>query len=307
MWNRLDPGDAVAVVAPAGPPPPERYRLGLEVLERRYRVVRRHQPTEGAPFPYLADDDLARAKALNAALADEAVRALFCARGGYGCSRILAHLDARLFAERRLPLVGFSDVTALHAWAATLGVPTIHGPVVTQFCDIPASDVAAVFALLEGRSLPQLEGLETIVAGPAVEGPLLGGNLALLAHLCGTPHLPEMAGAILLLEDVDEAPYRLDRQLTQLQLSGVLDGVAGILLGDFVDCDGEQGDPPQMVAARSVLARRLSQLGVPLVAGAPVGHGRRNLPLPLGLPARLDPPRGTLTFAPLERGGLPGR
>lgn len=296
VWN-LSPGAGVAVVAPAGPVEPELFAAGLAVLATRYQVVRGYEPgrRRAAPLAYLAADDGERARAINEALQDSAVGAIFCARGGYGAMRLLERLDSASLARRRIPLVGFSDCTALHAWAAGLGVPSVHGPVVTQLATLPPDDVQALFALLEGK-LPRLTGLQQLVRGQA-SGPLRGGNLQLLAHLCGTPYLPELRGCILLLEEVSEAPYRLDRLLTHLRLCGVFERVAGIVVGTLQGCDAAQGQPPVPVAALEVVGERLGGLNIPVVTGAPVGHGARNLALPLGLDATLDADAGVLSFS----------
>ncbi len=277
--------------------PPDRYRAGLAILAARYTIVHDYQPAApDGPLPYLAGDDEARAGALDAALRDERVEAIFCARGGYGSSRLLGRLDGEALRRRRPLLVGFSDVTALHCWAARLGVPSVHGPVVSQLARLPEEDRAALFALLEGEA-PALSGLECLVPGTA-SGPLLGGNLTLLAHLCGTPQQPDLHGRLLLLEEVGEAPYRIDRLLTQLELAGVLDGVAGVVVGELTGCDAAAERHLPAHDARAVVACRLGALGVPTVLGAPVGHGARNVALPLGVPAHLDASAGALRFEP---------
>lgn len=296
MFRPLAPGSAVAVLAPSGPLDAELYRAGREILGRRYRVAREIDP--GAPrhprLPYLADTDEARAAAMNAALADPEIEAILCARGGYGAMRILDRLDGEALRRRRLPIVGLSDVTALHLWAAGLGVATVHGPVLTQLAVLPPGDVQALFDVLEGR-LPTLDGLDGLCPGQA-RGRLLGGNLSLLAHLLGTPFLPDLQGCLLLLEEVNEAPYRIDRLLTQLALAGVLDRLAGVLVGNLLGCDAPQGVPPEPLAALEVIVERLAPLGVPVAAGAPVGHGARNVALPLGVVAELDADAGELRF-----------
>lgn len=283
------------MVAPAGPVCAERYRAGLAILASRYAIVHAYDPC--APphhaLPYLASTDAERAAALNQALRDPSVKAIFCARGGYGSMRILDRLDADAFLRHRPWIVGFSDVTALHSWAGRLGVPTVHGPVVAQLPDLPAEEVESLFCLVEGRASPRLAGLQPVVSGRAT-GPLSGGNLTLLSHLCGTRYLPDLRGHILLLEDIGEAPYRVDRMLTQLHLSGALDHLAGVLLGSIIDPDS--GEEQARVRGHDVLVERLSGLGVPVAAGAPIGHGTHNLAVPLGVTAHLDATQGTLHF-----------
>lgn len=278
----------MAVVSPAGPCEPDVYRAGVDILERRYKIVHGRQ-TAGGPFaslPYLAASDVQRARDLMGALEDPAVEAIFFARGGYGSVRMLEHLDARVLQRRRLPLVGFSDVTAIHAWAALHDVPTVHGPVVSQLSRLPSRDIEALFELLEGRALPACRDLKPLVEGVAT-GPLWGGNLSVVASLCGTSLMPDIRGRILLLEEVNEPPYRLDRLLTQLLQAGVLHQAAGVVVGQMLDDE---------VLLRELLMDRLGQLGIPVVWGAAVGHGDENLTLPLGLAACLDAGEGTLTI-----------
>jgi len=293
----LAEGAGVAVVAPAGPVDPEAYRRGLALLEQRYRVLRALDPEEPRhpALPYLMGEDRHRAERLNQALRDPRVEAVFCARGGYGTMRILDHIDGEALARRRIPVVGFSDCTALHLYAFRLGVPSVHGPVVTQLARLPDEDRRALFDVLTGIP-PRLAGLERLAGGRA-RGRLVGGNLTLLSHLAGTRHLPDLQGVVLLLEEVNEAPYRIDRALTQLALAGALEQAAGVLVGRLEGCDAPQGVPPAPVRAADVIAERLGGLGVPVVAGAPVGHGGRNRALPLGLEVELDADAGTLCFS----------
>jgi muramoyltetrapeptide carboxypeptidase len=297
MLSNIRPGSQIAVVAPAGPVSLELYRAGLSILAARYNLVHCHDPLfpSSRDLPYLADVDLRRAESFNQALRDERVEAIFCGRGGYGTMRLLDDLDGEALQRRRPLIIGFSDITTLHAWAAGLGVPTVHGPVVTQLGRLPSSEIQSLFDLLEGTRLPRLSGLEGLRGGRA-SGPLFGGNLTVLSHLCGTPYLPDLAGHILLLEEIDEAPYRIDRMLTQLRLAGVLQKLSGIVVGDLLRCDAPQGVPPTMVRARAVVEERLGDLGIPMVFHAPVGHGDHNVALPLGVSADLDANAGTLCF-----------
>jgi muramoyltetrapeptide carboxypeptidase len=277
----LKPKDRVAIVAPAGPVPREPFAAGRKILEERYALVHDERVFERNGF--LAGSDEARLAELDRALDDSQVRAIVCARGGYGLMRILERLDARKLQEDPKWIVGFSDVTALHAWALRAGVESIHGPVVTQLGALPADDAQALIALLERGEAAPIDGLRAIRAGRA-EGPLVGGNLEMITRLVGTPWSMNLDGAILVLEEVGERPYRVDRQLTQLELSGALSRVAAVVLGDFTDCLEKDGSS----TVEAVLEERLSRLGIPVVAGAPVGHGKRNRALRLGAPAILD-------------------
>lgn len=290
----LSPGDIVRVVAPGSPFDAAAFEAGLAVLSDRLGLRPRLREDIRARAGYLAGDDARRLEEWREAVADPEARAIFCARGGYGAMRLLRAIDPAPLLDRPRLLVGFSDVTALHALLNRAGLATVHGPVVTQLGRAPEEAVAHLEALLHGLA-PRpgawetpapgagLTGTATITPGRA-SGPLLGGSLTLLAHLCGTPFLPPLDGAILALEDVGERPYRLDRYLTQLSLAGALDGLAGVAVGQLTGCDGGDGSAAEAVRG---LVRAL---GIPAVEGFPFGHEDRNLALPLGPRATLVAP-----------------
>jgi muramoyltetrapeptide carboxypeptidase len=293
----------VAVVAPAGPLPADLLAEGVAVLRGWGLEVTLGDAVAGRHpvFGYLAGTDAQRAADLQQAWCDPQVTAVLCARGGYGCLRLLPHLDwPALAAATPKPLVGSSDVTVLHhAFAATLGVPTVFGP-------MPASgwftgDAATRDALRRCLFQPDVP---TVVTGPAA-GPLApgtggiargitsGGTASLLAALAGAAGpvgTPPPAGSILLLEDITESPYRLDRIITQLVLAGWLDTVAGIALGSWTDC----GPLPDV---RAVLTDRLAGLGVPVAWGLSFGHCAGQATIGLGAPAVLDADAGRLTVS----------
>lgn len=282
----LRPGDVVAVFAGSSPFDHALAWRGLGWLASRYRL--RFDRSLFDRRGYLAGSDERRLRELSSHLADPAVRALIAVRGGYGLSRFVHRLDWSLLRDHPRWIVGFSDVTALHAEAARLGVASVHGPMVAALGRADARTRERLISALETPLASfRLAGLRTILPGTA-EGPLAGGNLTML-HACaaaGRLALPE--GCILLLEDVTERPYRLDRMLTTLLVGGHLARVSGVLLGDFTDC----GPGPDGVTAEEVLRDRLETLGVPVLAGAPVGHGARNLPVVLGRRLLLDGARG---------------
>ncbi|MDR8409262.1 LD-carboxypeptidase [Nonomuraea sp. 3-1Str] len=280
----IRPGDTVAVVAPSGPPDAALLKRGVERLEGLgLKVVAGGRVLDRQELPYLAGSDADRAADLQAAWCDPAVTAVFCARGGYGAARLLGLIDwDAMRAAGPKTLVGSSDITALHhVFAAELGVPTLHGPM--PACDTIAGGDAPepvswehLRAALTGQA-PPVTGDRALAPGRA-EGVLAGGNLSLLASMCGTRHHPSFDGKIVLLEDIGEEPYRIDRMLTQLLQAGAFDGVRGLVLGSWVDC----GDPAP------VLRDRLLPLGVPVLAGLPVGHGSPQLSVWLGAPAVID-------------------
>lgn len=278
-------GDTAAIVSPSGPPDAVLLRRGVERLEQGLglKVVVGARVLDRQELGYLAGSDAARAADLQAAWCDPAVSAVFCSRGGYGAARLLGLLDwDAMRAAGPKVLVGSSDITALHhVLAAELGVPTLHGPMpaCVTIADEQAPEPrsfehlrAALFA-----TAPPVTGDRVLVAGRA-EGVLAGGNLSLLASMCGTRYQPSFAGKIVLLEDIGEQPYRIDRMLTQLLQAGAFDGVRGVALGSWVGC----GDP------YPVLRDRLAPLGVPIVAGLPVGHGSPQLSVWLGALGVID-------------------
>jgi muramoyltetrapeptide carboxypeptidase len=268
--------------------PPERLRAGIERLGGRYRV--RVADDIGRASGYLAGSDERRADELNGLLADPDVRAILLARGGYGILRILDRLDAGALRGDPKPIVGFSDGTALLWWALrAAGLRGIHGPVVAQLGDLPADDAAWLIDLLEGRTPGAIaDGLELTGAQGAgrVEGPLLGGNLTLLARLVGTPFAPDLSGAVLFLEEVGERPYAIDRYLTQMKLAGVAGGAMAALVGSFTRCE-EKITAPQPDAA-AVVDERLRAMRIAGLTGAPFGHGDRNRAVPFGGRCAID-------------------
>ncbi|MFG2530513.1 LD-carboxypeptidase [Streptomyces sp. NPDC048516] len=294
---RLRPGDRVAVVAPSGPLAPERLDRGLDVLRGwdLDPVAAPHARDTHPTLRYLAAADEERARDLQEAWCDPDVKAVFAARGGYGAQRMVDLLDwDALRAAAPKPLVGFSDVTVLHeAFAVRAGVSTLHGPAVAG--EVFLKDDATREHLR--RTLFAPETVRTLVSPTArplvpgrARGVTLGGCLTMLATEVGAPRARRgAAGGLLLLEDIGEPPYRLDRALTQLLRAGWLDGVAGIVLGSWAGCG-----PYDRV--RAVLRDRLGGLGVPVAEEFGFGHGDSALTLPLGVPAELDTTAGTLTF-----------
>jgi muramoyltetrapeptide carboxypeptidase len=289
---RLSPGARVAIVAPAGPVPRDKLAAGAEILGERYQLV--HDERIFTRTGYLAGSDGERLAELQRALDDPSLAAIFCARGGYGITRVLPGLDGAAFTRAPKPIVGFSDVTALHAWAARLGVASLHAPVLTQLGVVPRADAESLIALLEDPAPPPpLTGLRTLAPGSA-GGRLVGGNLEVVSRLVGTPWALALDDTILLLEDVGERPYRIDRALTQLLESGAAARLRGVVVGELLDCVEKDGSGPD---AETVIAERFATLGVPVAAGAPIGHGARNRAVPLGARVQLDATAGTLTFA----------
>jgi muramoyltetrapeptide carboxypeptidase len=287
---RLRQGDTIGVVAPAGPFERDPFDQGVATLEAMGFQVK---VPEGIfeQKNYLAGSDEHRAKLLTELFQDPAVRAIFCVRGGYGSARILPFLDFKQIAANSKILVGFSDITVLlNAFYHKLGLITFHGPLVTT---LGKSSERTRDILLEAITSDQpatLTPSEPVVLHPGhASGPVIGGNLTNICHLIGTPYEPEFAGALLLLEDRGEPPYRIDRMLCHLRLSGRLKNVAGVVVGSFKDC----GDIDMI---NDAVKENFAGRDIPILAGFDIGHDAENLTVPIGLQATLDTESGVLRF-----------
>ena len=300
---RLVSDSRIGLVAPAGP------LLERDDLTRAQELCRAlgYQPVLGKHthrrFGYLAGTDEERITDLNDALRDSSTDAIWCIRGGYGSLRLLDQVDYAAMAERPKALIGFSDATALlNAIHRLTGVATFHGPVarasMTAFSRLhfervltraePAGRLGRI-PLPPDLLVPRDNRIVPLCGGIA-EGPLAGGNLTLLQCLIGTPYFPELAGAILFLEDVGEDLYRVDRMLAHLRLIGALRRLAGVLVGRFTELRRSSGDGA--LGFDEVLAGYFEPLGIPVAYGFPVGHIDHQWTLPLGVRARLDADRG---------------
>jgi muramoyltetrapeptide carboxypeptidase len=296
----LAPGDTIGLVSPSGPSRPGGGGTTPETVEQ----ARRHLHDVGfrtivAPHAfdtrgYLAGADADRAADLQAMLDDPAVHGVLCIRGGYGAHRLLARLDYRAIGRRPKVFVGYSDITALHlAFYTQCGLVTFHGPMAGA---IAQSDPHDYLELLRAVTRPEPLGrlvnppgappIETLVPGVA-EGPLIGGNAALLTGLLGTrfaPEAREFRGKVLFLEDVGDKLYRLDRKLAHLHLAGILDEVAGIVIGEC----RYTAEPDDTLSLAQILQDHIVPRGKPAIYGLACGHGAYHLTLPVGVRARLD-------------------
>ena len=285
----IAPGARIQVIAPSGAFDVDAFARGVARLASRYDV--QHDPDITERAGLFAGSDERRLRELLHAIEDDDVKAVVAARGGHGATRLLERIDPRRVATHPKLLVGFSDITALHALWARAGLGSLHAPMVAKLADVSDAQFARWCAAVEG-ALPAPQNGLTRIAGGRASGRLVGGNLAVLTALLGTPWMPPLAGAVLFLEDVDERPYRVDRMLTSWRLAGVLDAVAAIVLGGFTHC--EPG--PDGVTIEDVLTDRLGDRGVPILGGIPAGHVDDNLELPLGAIAHVDADNGTLSF-----------
>ena len=295
----LQPGDLLQVIAPSGclreTTPSgrnevEAFQRGVEIWRGRgYRVE--VAPGCDRTWGYLAGTDAERREQLARAWYDPQVRGILCARGGYGVSRLLEDWS---WPNIEIPkwTIGFSDITALLWSLHARGIASVHGPVLTSLPTEPEWSVEHLFDLVEGRPLKALHGEGW--GGGSVRGTLLPGNLAVATGMLGTAVQHSFEGVILAFEDVGEAPYRLDRMLTQWRMVGAFEGVRGIALGRFSSCEVSRGIPSLTVS--EVLRDRLGDLGIPVVSDLPFGHEGVNAALPVGVAVALDGDRGILSF-----------
>ena len=301
---RLKPGDTVGLIAPANA-----FHLRSDV-ELACGLVEALglKPKLGANFTrrygYLAGSDRERADDVNALFADPEVKGLLAGQGGWGCARLLPHLDFELIRRHPKALMGYSDLTALLlAVNARAGLVTFHGP--NALSDWTAFTLDwARRVLFEGeaptfanalvddkRLVPRRWRTQVVTPGRAT-GRLVGGNLTVLSHLVGTPYLPDFAGCLLFLEDVHEDLYRVDRMLTQLGQAGVLRQARGVVFGTCKDCN--PGEGYGALTLEELLDDHVKPLGVPAYAGAQIGHIDDQFTVPLGVRAELDAEAGTL-------------
>ena len=280
---RLQPNQTVGIIAPASPVNQSEISEGLKLLESFPLKIKQGEHIFDH-LNYLAGSDDDRVSDIHRMFSDPEIKAIFCARGGYGSARLLNDIDFDLIRKNPKIIVGFSDLTALLlAVFNKSGLITIHGPTLS---DLPRNKnwehLSSLIATLYKPEIFFKQGKE-INKGIA-RGNLLGGNLSTLCSLLDTPFLPSFEGVILFLEEKGESPYKLDRMITQLLLSGRLNRLSALIIGQLEDC----GD---MEIINSMLQERLGRLTIPVLAGLPVGHGNENISLPLGLPAVLDTER----------------
>jgi muramoyltetrapeptide carboxypeptidase len=286
----LMPGDTVGIAAPAGPFDPTKFMKGKAVLESMgFRtffdegIFQKHG--------FFAGTDVQRADQVNRLFADPAVQAVICARGGYGSMRILRFLDFKLIQNNPKIFVGFSDISVLlFILHARCSLVTFHGPVITTLANTDEQTIAAMLKVMTADKIFDLKPEKGISLKPGVcSGVVVGGNLTTLCHLVGTPYTPNFNGKILFLEDRGEAPYRIDRMLTQMKLAGCFEGLKGLFLGSFEAC-GKLDDIFRIVQ------EVFNDVNIPILSGFEIGHARVNITIPIGLRATLDADRQILTF-----------
>jgi len=295
---RLRPGDRVGLVSPAGPTFAEDDLVEMEAKVRGLGLV----PVRGQHVldvrGYLGGRDEERAADINRFFADPEIKALWPLRGGWGCARLLPYLDFERIATQPKVVVGFSDITALlSALFVRCGLVTFHGPVVSSSFDAYSMGIFRSLLFRAERPTHRHQPdrpVETLTPGSA-SGWLYGGNLTVLCHLIGTPYVPaSLDGAILVLEDVREEPYRVDRMLTHLALAGWFRGLRAVVFGDCRRCEPPEGMGPTSLTLRQVMEDHFVPLGIPVWYGGNIGHIVEKYTFPLGISARVNASQGEL-------------
>ena len=293
----LSPGDRIGVAAPGGPVRRESVERGMA-----YLAARGFRPVAGRSLErrhaYLAGEDHERLDDLNQLIADPDIRAVWFARGGYGSARIVQGVDFAALRRSPKALIGYSDITVLQSAAWTEArLQTFHGPLVTELGDPARFDERSLWSALSatpgGRS--HAVPAASVVRPGRGDGPLLGGCLSLLVSLVGTPYEPPLHGSILFWEEVNEEPYRIDRMLGHLRLSGRLAGLRGMIVGRLVGCEAE--DPANNLPLAEILRTHLAGTDYPVVVDFPAGHCDGKVTLPIGREVLLDTSALSLTIS----------
>ncbi|QTN00845.1 LD-carboxypeptidase [Sediminibacillus dalangtanensis] len=299
--SRLKTGDTVGLIAPASPPNPANVKKGIAFIESLGLHVRRGKHSNDI-YGYLAGTDADRLKDLHDMFRDPQIAGIICICGGYGTGRIADKIDYQMIGDNPKVFWGYSDITFLHtAFQQRSGLVTFHGPMVSS--DIGEADFAPLSKqmfnqLFEPTQIvysEKIAPLEVIAEGDA-QGELTGGNLSLLCSTLGTPYEIDTEGKLLLLEDVDEEPYRIDGMLNQLRMAGKLEQAAGIVVGDFKNAVPKKRK--SSLTLEQVLNDYLAELGAPVVKGFQIGHCQPHVAVPLGVQARLSASKKTLVIEP---------
>ena len=286
--SRLRQGDEIGIITPAGPVTPSELKPAIDLLTSMgYRVkssIHLYKKKD-----YLAGDDYSRLEDLHSMFQDKRIKAILCARGGYGTLRLLDKIDYDLIRKNPKIIIGYSDITALLlAIYKKTRLVTFHGPMVRELAkDIDPNHFFNPLTSQQPLEFDLSKG-SILVPGTA-RGILIGGNLSLISHMVGTPFMPTLEGSILIIEERGELPYRVDRMLTHLRLSGILKSLSGLVAGSFENCgDGK--------VINQLLIDIGIDLNIPVFCGLPVGHSIENFTLPLGLPVELDTENSRISF-----------
>jgi muramoyltetrapeptide carboxypeptidase len=299
--KRLSKEAKIGVIAPAFPPNQKLLRMGIDYLLARGNKVELGKSLT-ANFGYLAGNDSLRTNDVNDMFANDEIEAIFCARGGWGGLRILDLLDYDLIKSAPKLLVGYSDITFLQlAIYKQCHIPSVSGPMVAVEMG------KGIYPFTEKHFWGQLENTNStypfnfanenvkINVQGQCEGVLLGGCLSMIAHLLGTPFSPDYSNSILFIEDIGEAPYKIDRYLAQLKQAGIFDKISGLIMGNFIDC-GDREFQPDTFSVNQIVKQYTAKKSYPVISGFPYGHGGYQFSMPIGTSAKLDTKTKTLTI-----------
>jgi len=285
----LNPGDNIAIIAPGSPFDEIKFSKGISVLEEmgfRTSFSKELYQTNG----YLAGTDLHRADMLNAAFSDDSVKAVWCARGGYGALRILQYIDFDMISTHPKMFIGFSDASAiLNSLYFRCGLVTFHGPMIESLGCADEATRKGLAHIISDRILTIFPEKKILIHSGKAKGIVSGGNLTTICHLLGTQFQPTFSDHIILFEDTGEAPYRIDRMLSQMKMAHCFEGIAGIILGSFEKC-GETD------LIYDVFNDVFNDMDIPILAGFNIGHGYPNITIPIGIEAHLDSDAGVLAY-----------
>ena len=287
---RLLPGDIIGVAAPAGPFETGDFEQGVAVLKEMGFEVRVPDNLQ-QPQKYLAGSDAMRASVLKDLFEDPEVKGIICARGGYGSMRILDLVDYDLIRHHPRIFLGFSDISALISSITTQsGLVTFHGPnIISLGKATPQTKVSFFRAVTSNQPLDIRPQNTSVITPGSGTGIVAGGNLATLSHLLGTPYSPAYRGCLFVMEDILEAPYKIDRMLFQMRMAGCFQGMSGVVLGTFQDCGNYD-------AICEIAANLFEDMQIPVLGGFDIGHGHENMTIPMGIQATLDTDQGVLVY-----------
>lgn len=287
---RLFPGDIIGIAAPAGPFEIEKFERGVAAIKDMGFEVRVPDNLQ-QPASYLAGSDAMRASVLKDLFKAPEVKGIICARGGYGSMRILDLLDYDLFRQHPKIFLGFSDISALITSITTKSrLVTFHGPNITSLGKASPQTKASFYRAVTSDQPLDTRPQNTRVINPGKgTGIVSGGNLATLCHLLGTPYSPTYRDCLFVMEDIGEAPYKIDRMLFQMRMAGCFQGIAGVVLGSFQDCGSYD-------AICEIAANLFEDMQIPIIGGFEIGHGKDNMTLPMGIEATLDTDQSALLY-----------
>lgn len=293
----LKPGDTIRMVSPASPIAREKTDSARELLEGEGYQVEFSKHCFDEDF-HLAGSDQDRAQDLMDSFLDPDVQAVFCSRGGYGCARLFAFLDLDTIVAAKKLFLGFSDITTLHIALNNRGLATVHAPMALTLTNQREAWVYdSLKAVLRGENPVHGDAPkgQTLVGGQA-EGVVVGGCLCLICDSIGTPNPINVEDRVLIIEDVDEDPHRVDAMLTHLLNSGTIQKAAGVVFGEMTRTDERNGEGIGGKPWREIVRERFGGLGIPIITDFPFGHNKNMLSLPLGIKAKLDADQGSLTY-----------